>query len=79
MMTKDFVEGLNLIRPHYDNQDGYNLSAEHDIIYVYATDRPLPPESVKRLFDLNWFQPDVENEDNDIAKYDFKEGWAVFV
>ncbi len=80
MMTKDFVEGLNLIRPHYDDQNSYNLGAEHDIIYVYATDHPIPEESVKRLFELGWFQPEVEIDDEDEhAPYDPEEGWAIHV
>lgn len=41
MNLKNFIEGINTLRPYYEEPDGYHLGAEHDEIYLYATDRPL--------------------------------------
>jgi hypothetical protein len=76
MKTGDFIEGLNIILPFYTKgRDGYNLGADHDVIYIYATDNPLPETDVKRLLDLGFFQPEVQTG----SDYDPAEGWAVYV
>lgn len=80
-MTLDkFIEGLQIMKPYYDKPDGYHLGAEHDQIYIYATDRALPESDVKRLIELQFFQPDVDGDDDfTFENYDPTEGWSVSV
>ena len=59
MNIAEFLEGVTLLRPYYDNPDDYHIGAEHDVIYVYATDKPLPEGVVKKLCELGWSQEDV--------------------
>ena len=82
MTLSDFTKGLDILRKYYDDPDGYCLGAEHDIIYVYSTDKPVSPEDLEKLFAMNWFQPDVDTGDEDLPKveqYDLEEGWGAFV
>jgi hypothetical protein len=73
----DLIAGLTILQPYYDGADGYNLGAEHDQIYAYATDRPLSPEDVAKMRDLGWFQPD-QDSDEDPPPYDPEDGWSAF-
>lgn len=75
MNLKNFCEGLAILAPHYDKLDGYHLGAEHDQIFLYATNRPLSEEAVAKMRELGWFQP----EQDDDAPYDPGEGWSAFV
>jgi hypothetical protein len=77
MNLPNFIEGINILRPYYDDPDGYQLGAEHDQIYLYATQKPLPPEAVARLHALGWFQPDQDSEEGP-APYNPDDGWSVF-
>jgi hypothetical protein len=82
MKLGKFIQGLDVLRNFYDNPNGYHLGAEHDQIYVYATDSPLPAESVKFLVELGWFQPGVnigEDDDFKAEHYVPDEGWSVYV
>ena len=83
METTKIIEGLQLLRPFYDTK--YTTGAEHDVLYAYATARPLPPELVQKMVDLGWFQEEAyENEEVDGGE-DFKAehynpecGWAAY-
>jgi hypothetical protein len=84
MKTKDIVQGMQILAPYYDDPDGYNIGAEHDQIYLFATDRPLPPEDVKKMHDLGWFQENMDDEDDDGSgeaskTYDPEESWTAYV
>jgi hypothetical protein len=74
MRLSAFIEGLRTLQPYYVGGDGYHIGAEHDQFYAYPTDRPLSPEDVQKMRDLDWFQPDVEEN----SPYDPKEGWSAF-
>jgi hypothetical protein len=80
MRTKDIIEGLTVFEKHRDS-DGYDISAEHDVLYANATDRPVCKADVQRLISLGWFQDDVDYGDGDfgVEHYDPGEGWACFV
>lgn len=61
MTTQKLIEGLQILLPYYDNQDGYHCSAGHDVLYALKTDKPLPQEALDRLEELNWrFESDTE-------------------
>lgn len=78
---KEFVDGLLILKNYYDKPDGYHLGAEHDIIYVYSTDKPLPENLVKELIDLGFHQEEIDTDGGDfeVKHYDPEEGWAFYV
>lgn len=69
-----FITGAEIIRKYYSAQDGYHLAAEHDQIYLYATDRPMTEEDVLTVKELGWFQDDVEDDE-----YDPNNSWSCYV
>ena len=79
MNMSDFLAGIEILRPHYVTPDGYNLGAEHDVIYAYSTDSPLTDEEVKTMKELGWCQADVVHDDEGNAPYDLEEGWAAHI
>ena len=76
----DVIKGLKYLAEYFDD-DGYHISAEHDTIYVYPTDRPLPQAVVRWMIDLGWLQPDAEGDDDEFKaeNYDPEESWAFYV
>ena len=78
MKLSDFIEGLLLLAPYYDDP-AYCIGAEHDQFFAYKTDRPLPEIKVDRLKALGWFQPDVsDDDDGNPGPYDPEEGWSCW-
>lgn len=80
MKTGALVEGIALLENYRDDKDGYNLGAEHDIIYCYATDRPLSEPDIQKMLDLGWFQ-EVEYADEDemkVCDYEQDESWCAY-
>jgi hypothetical protein len=81
MKTKDIIEGLTILERYRDKPDGYNCDAEHDVLYAYATDRPVEQPDLARLIELGWFQ-EVEYDEDDgeftANVYDPEEAWACF-
>lgn len=80
MKLIDMIETLNMVLPYYDDPTDYVFGAEHDQIYLYATDRPLSPEHVNRMVELGWSQKGGANEDapDAYAAYDPEESWYTF-
>ncbi len=66
MTLSDFVEGLNILLPHYTDPDKYHIGAEHDMFYAYTTDTPLSDEEYKKMTDLEWFQENGIPEDGGV-------------
>jgi len=75
MRLSNFMYGLAILAPYFDDQEGHHVGAEHDQFYVYPTDRPVGPRDLERLIGLGWFQPEAEEG----AAYDPAEGWSCFV
>lgn len=73
MILSAFIEGLNILRPHYKNGDGFHIGAEHDQFYAYATDTPLSDKEIARMRELGWFQTDASED-----TYDPEDGWSAF-
>lgn len=80
MRTKDIIEGLQILQKYRDDQDGFDCGAEHDVFYVYATDRPVESSDIDRLIELGWFQEVSYGDDDEFAAkhYDPEESWAAF-
>lgn len=74
MQLSKFIAGLTILAKYYDDPDGYHIGAEHDQFYAYRTDKPVAPDDVAKLFELDWFQPDAAEGEG----YDPDEGWSAF-
>ena len=80
MRLSNFINGINILRPYYDDSDGFHIGAEHDQFYAYATDRALSPEDQKAMCELGWFQPESGfSEDSDGIDYAPEDGWSAFI
>ena len=84
MKTVEIIEGLTILQKYRTSQAGYNVGAEHDVLYAYATDTPVSPEDLARLIELGWFQDtdfgdDEETGDFAAKHYDPDESWECFV
>lgn len=83
MTTEKMIEGLTILQKYRDKPDGYHCSAEHDVLYVFATDKPLSNEDLARMIELGWTQHNVNYSDGDwefSAKYyNQDESWVCFV
>lgn len=82
MRTKDIVEGMTILLKYYDDPAMWHTGAEHEVIYMYATDNPVTPEDLTRLVGLGWFQHEVEpvrGGNFEVMDYDKGEGWAAHV
>ena len=75
MKLSNFIEGLKTLQPYYNGGDGWHIGAEHDQFYAYQTDSPMKPDDVQKMYDLGWFQPEVEEG----ADYNPEEGWSAFI
>ena len=76
MRLNNFIEGLATLRQYYDDPDGHHIGAEHDQIFAYATDRPLPEARLRENVRLGWFQSTVGGEPD--VTYDPATGWSCF-
>lgn len=86
MITKQIIEGLCILEKYRDNIDGYNTGAEHDVLYVYPTDKPVDEADLNRLVELGWYQEyGIYDEDSDreeefgVKNYDPSETWSCNV
>ena len=81
MQTNGIIEGLTILEKYRDDTNVYNIGAEHDIIYAYATDKPVEEKDLKRLIELGWFQEDCLNSDGEFTLdcYSSEEGWCAYV
>ena len=71
MKLSELVQGIQILSTYYDDPDGYHVGADHDVLYLYATDRPLSAEDVTRMLSLGWFQESG-------TTYDAEEAWQSF-
>ena len=84
MILSELREGLEILSRYFD-KDGYHTAAEHDVFYVYATNRPVVEPDLSRLIKLGWFQ-DVDTSDDDESEsgdfeakhYNPEESWQAF-
>lgn len=83
MKLGNFIKGLEILQQYYKNPNGYHISAEHDVVYVFKTDRPVSQDDLTRLVALGWFQEGTcEDRDGDDFKsehYDPEESWTAYV
>lgn len=75
MTISNFVEGITILRGFYKDRDGYHIGAEHDMVYLYATDRPLTAVAFQAMKDLGWWQQESGEDEN----YNPDASWGAFV
>lgn len=80
MTTSNLIEGLQIL-DRYRTKSGYNIGADHDVIYAYRTNTPLHETDVARMVELGWLQEDRAGDDGEFtaANYDPDESWAAYV
>lgn len=76
MSTKNLIEGIELANKYRD-KPGYDIGAEHDVIYLYGTDSPMSADDVKKMISLGFVQDDCDVET--LNKYDEDESWEFYV
>lgn len=79
MNLKKFSDGIAIIQQFYGKPEGHHISAEHDQIFLCATDKPMDDASVLKLRELGWFQDDAVDDGKGDAVYDPNAGWSAFV
>ena len=72
MILDDILAGISILRNHYAVPNWFHLEAEHDRLYMHATDFELLPANVERLLQLGWFQEGCET-------YEPEEDWICYV
>jgi hypothetical protein len=55
MKLSSLIEGAQILSAYFDDPDGFHVGAEHDQIFIYATDRPVSEKDRARLGELRWF------------------------
>lgn len=76
MRTIDIIEGLTILQKYRTSQQGFDVGAEHDELFAYATDLPLSVDDLARMRELGWRQTNWGNNNRD---YDVSEGWGCYV
>jgi hypothetical protein len=83
MRTRDFIAGINILLPYYDNYGGYHIGAEHDKIHTSPTDRALTLQDVEKMVALGWHQEydDFIEEGEKFAPKHYRpeEAWIAYV
>lgn len=64
-MLSEIIEGMQILQKYYE-KDGWHVGAEHDIIYMYETSRPVSEEDREKLDQLGW-------------RFNDSNGWEKFV
>lgn len=80
MKTEEIIKGMIIISKYYKENDSH-CGAEHDIIYMYATDLPINSGDLLLLFELGWFQKDIDASSDFssfLDNYDEEESWECF-
>lgn len=78
MKLKNFLEGITILQKYYREPDGYHLSADHDVIYLYGTETPLSEQDLAEMIKLGWFQANSEDGEFKASDYDSDEGWQCY-
>lgn len=54
MPLDKLIEGLQIAQKYYDAPDGYKTCAEHDVLYLYETDKQMSEADEARMKELGW-------------------------
>lgn len=82
MTTDKLIKGLQILQPYYDKPDGYNVGAEHDVLFAFMTPKALSDDDVNKMIELGWHQEhdEVDDEDEDFSLKDYRhdESWIFY-
>ena len=70
MILSKVITGMEILKKYYE-KDWFNVGADHEIIYMYATDKPVSDEDRVILIDLGWSQ--------DTEEYNQEESWHAYL
>ena len=80
MSTKDLLTGVNIYTSNYGF--GYDISAGHDVLYLYGKDKPMRDDDVNKMISAGWHQEyEGRNYSEDFAAKDYRheEAWVFYV
>jgi len=72
MNLTDFIQVLQIFKKYYKNPNGFHVSAEHDMVCLAPTDKPLSKVDIQAVEDLGAYQEYVKE-----GSYDPNESWVV--
>lgn len=86
MRVNEIIEGLMILNGYMADSKSFNMGAEHDVVYFYATDEPIAEPDLRRLVELGWFQEHADYADDEetggefgVKHYDPQESWSARV
>lgn len=81
MRTKDVLEGMTILLKYCTDKEGFNIFAEHDVLYFSATDQVVSKQDFDKLYALGWFQSNGtdDNTDSDYVLYDKDKVWQIML
>lgn len=81
METHKIIEGLEILE-QYRNKSGFDVCAEHDVLYAYSTDQELTQKDLGRMIEMGWHQEYIGLDySTDFSSVDYKvdENWFCYV
>lgn len=59
--TTNIIKGMQILLPYYGEPErGFHTAAEHDVIYMYPTDKPVSEDDMITLGELGWRASDSD-------------------
>lgn len=78
MKTEDVLGGIDILSCYYKKDNKFTIGADHDVIYMYATDEPLSEKDYNKMKNLGWSQTTTLHSDT-YRSYDPEESWCAYV
>lgn len=80
MKTKNIIEGLQVLETYRESPEGFNLGAEHDVIYAYPTDYNMSRKDILKMIELGWHQESLDDDGTyGLENYSLEENWVTIV
>lgn len=74
MNLANLIEGLAILSKYFNDPSGYYVQADHDVIYITATNIPVQLRDVELLYELGFFQKGEDTLDS----YDPDKDWQAY-
>lgn len=77
----NLLKGLTILKPYYESSK-FKISAKHDAIYAFPTDREIPKPLVKAMIESDWHQEYDSldhNSDFEVGDYKKDEFWIYYI
>lgn len=79
--TVDLIAGLTLLQTYRDDETGFDVGADHDVIYAYETSKALSEDDVNKMVSFGWHQEHDEvdyESDFKYSEYRQDESWHFY-